>query len=199
MFHGDSRRPVASHGVADQAPARSSGNRAVAGVGPGHDVFRDVALEVSRGDRARVHRAVVHRLRVGQDDDHLLCALREGTFEGLRHVYLGGPLLSADGVAVQGVDDRIAPGLLLRVARGQEDDRIAIDGVALQVAFQGLPVDLDPLHGGGLGARDDRRHFGLHLRGERRGERDPRDERDERHSMPRPRSHVADPFCHEAR
>ena len=65
-----------------------------------------------------------------------LRALGKGALDRLRHVDLLGPLLGADGVAVQGVDNRIAALLLGLVARGQEDDDVAIDGIAFEIAFE---------------------------------------------------------------
>ena len=137
MLHADPGRSVASHRVADQAAARSIGDRPVVGVDVGDHVVRDEPLEVARGHRARVHGAVVRRLRVGQHDDHLPSALREGAFDRLRHVDLAGPLLGADGVAVQRIDDRVAPGLVRRIARRQEHDRVAVDGIPFQIALEG--------------------------------------------------------------
>ena len=100
------RRAVAAHRVADQAAAHAVGNRAVVRVDVGHDIVRDELLEVAGRDRARIHRPVVDRLGVGQHHDHLLRALRERAFDGLRHVDLVRPLLRADGIAVQRIDHR---------------------------------------------------------------------------------------------
>ena len=146
VLHADAGGAVASHRVADQAAARPIGDRPVVGVDVGDHVLRDELLEVSRGHRARVHRAVVDGLRVGQHDDHLVRALGERAFDGLRHVDLVGPLLGADRVAVQRVDDRVAARRVRRIARRQKDDDVAIDGVTLQVAFERDAVDLDVLH-----------------------------------------------------
>ena len=99
-------------------------------------VVRDELLEIAGGDRTRIHRTVVHRLRIRQDDDHLFCALGKGAFDRLRHVDFVGPLLGADGVTVQRIHDRIAAVFVFAVARRQEDEDVAVDGVALQVAFQ---------------------------------------------------------------
>lgn len=124
---------------------------------------RDELLEIPGRDRARIHRAVVQRLRVGQDDDHLLRAPGEGAFDGLRHVYFAGPLLGADGVTVQGVQYRVAPRLLPGVARRQKHQHVAGDRIPLQVAFQGGPADLNALHHHGLRAGHRRGRFGLNL------------------------------------
>ena len=67
------------------------------------------------------------------------------------------------GVAVQRVDDGIAALLVLLVAGRQEDNHIAIDGVAFQIAFQSCAVNLDVLHRDGLCARHDGGNVGLHL------------------------------------
>jgi hypothetical protein len=54
-------------------------------------------------------------------------------------VDFSGPLFGADEEAVEGIDDGIAAGLILRVARRQENNRIAVDGVSFQIPFQGSP------------------------------------------------------------
>jgi hypothetical protein len=69
----------------------------------GDQIARDELLEVPGRDGTRIHRAVVQRLRVGQDDDHLFSAPGESAFYRLRHVYFARPLLGADGIAVQGI------------------------------------------------------------------------------------------------
>jgi hypothetical protein len=51
---------------------------------------------------------------------------------------------------VEGVDHRVAARLLLGIARWQEHDRVTIDGVSLEVALEGRPVDLDKLRRDGL-------------------------------------------------
>ncbi len=118
-----------------------SRDRPVVRIDVGDHVVRDEPLEVAGGHRARVHGAVVRRFRVGQHDDHLLGALGERAFDRLRYVDLAGPLLGADGVAVQRVHDRVAPRLVLRIARRQEHDRVPIDGIPFEVALEGLAVD----------------------------------------------------------
>ncbi len=74
------------------------------------------------------------------------------------------PLLGADGIAVQRIYDGIASRFLLRVARRQEHEYVAIHGVSLQITFQGIPVDLYVLHRNRLRTRNDGRHVGLNLR-----------------------------------
>ena len=54
---------------------------------------------------------------------------------------------------MQRVDDRIAAVLLWRVARRQEDDDVAVDGVTLEIAFERGAVNLDALDGRRAGAR----------------------------------------------
>ena len=51
--------------------------------------------------------------------------------------------------------------LSLRIARRQEDEHVAIDGVAFEIAFERGAVDLDALDGRRLGAGHRGRHFGL--------------------------------------
>ena len=164
VLHADPRGAVAAHRVTDKAAALAARDRSIVRVDVRHDVARDVILEVSRRHRAGVHRAVVHRLRVGQHDDHLVRAFGEGPLDRLRHVDFLAPLLRADRVAMQGVDDRIPARAVLVVARGQEDDRVAIDGVSFQVALERLAVNLDALDDGWTRARDRVRHVRLHLR-----------------------------------
>ena len=110
----------------------------------------------------------MHRLRIGQHDDHLFRALCKRAFDGLRHMDFVRPLFGSDGIAVQGVHDRVAARLVMRVARRQEHEDVAIDRVAFQIAFQRCSVDFYVLHGHGLCTRDWRRHVSLHLGSEPR-------------------------------
>ena len=163
VLHADAARAVAAHGVADQAAALAVGDGAVMRVDVGDEIVRDEILKVAGGHRTRIHGAVVDGLRVGQHDDHLFGALRECAFDGLRHVDLVRPLLGADGVAVQRVDDGIAAVSCPGVAGRQEDDDVAVDGVAFQIAFERRAVNLDVLHGDGLGAGNCCGNVRLHL------------------------------------
>src|SRR5215468_504367 len=81
------------------------------------------------------------------------------------------PLLSADGITVQGINDRIAPGLLLRVTRRQKHEYVTVNGISLQVVFEGRSVNFDALHCYRLRFRNHRRRFGLNLRRKLRRER----------------------------
>ena len=123
-----------------------------------------ILFEIAGGRGARIHRAVVDGLRVGQHHDHLLRALCEGALDGLRHVDLVGPLLGANRVAVQRVDHRVAARVLFGIAGRQKDNRVAVDGFALQIALKSSTVNPDVLHRHRLCARDHRRYDGLHLR-----------------------------------
>ena len=136
VLHADAAGAVAAHGMAHQAAAGPLGDRAVVRVDVGHHVVRDEVLEIACRHRTRIHRAVVHGLRIGQHHDHLLRALRECALDGLRHVDLVRPLLGADRITVQRIDHRVAPGLLSGIAGRQEDDHVAVHGVAFQIAFQ---------------------------------------------------------------
>ncbi len=78
--------------------------------------------------------------------------------------YFVGPLLGAYRVAMQGIDNRITAAFLRGVTRRQEDNDIAVDGIAFQIAFQCRAVNLDVLHCHGFGAGHDGRHIGLNLR-----------------------------------
>ena len=91
-------------------------------------IARDEVLEITGSHRTRIHRAVVHRLGIGHHDDHFLIALGEGAFNRLRNMYFVSPLFRADGVTMQGIDNRIAARFFFGVARRQEDQHVAIDG-----------------------------------------------------------------------
>ena len=149
--------------MADQAAAEAVGNGAVVGVDVGDQVVGDELLEVAGGDGTGVHGAVVHGFGIGQDDDHVLRALGEGALDCLGHNDLVRPLLGADGIAVQRVDHGVAAVLAGGVAGRQEDDDIAIDGVAFQIAFERGAVNLDVLGGDGFCAGDWWRNNGLDL------------------------------------
>jgi hypothetical protein len=183
VFHADARGAVAAHRVAHETAAGTIRHRPVVAVDVRHEIVRDEPFEVSRGDGTRVHRAVVHRLRVGQDDDDLLGAEGKGALDRLRYVNLLGPLFGADGIPVQRVEHRVAPRLLPRVARGQEHQDVAIDGIALQIAFQRGSEDLDAFDGNGFGARDRRRHLRLRLRSEAEPQANDHGQRDPRHQV----------------
>ena len=75
------------------------------------------------------------------------------------------PLLGADEKAMQRIHHGIAPALFLRVARWQEDEHVAIDGITFEIPLECRSMDLDAFHGDGFGAGDHGRRFGLHLRG----------------------------------
>ena len=64
---------------------------------------------------------------------------------------------------MQRVDDGIAALLIFLVAGRQEDDDVAIDGIAFEIAFERRAVDLDVLHRDRLCAGDDVGNDGLHL------------------------------------
>ena len=66
-------------------------------------------------------------------------------------MYLMGPLLGADGVAVQRVHHRIATVLLGGVAGRQEHQDIALGRIPFQVSVKGSAVNFDVLDGGLLG------------------------------------------------
>ena len=80
------------------------------------------------------------------------------------------PLLGADEEAMQRIHDGIAAALFLAVARGQEDEHVAIHGIAFEVSLERGAMDLDAFHGHGFGAGDHGRHFGCNLGGEWRAE-----------------------------
>jgi len=164
MLHADMSGSVAAHGVADEAAGGAGWDGSIVGVDVGHDVVGDVVLKVAGGDGVRVHGPVVESFGVGQDDDELVGTLGEGSFDGLRDVDFATPLLGADGVAVESVDDGIAFGLTGGVAGREEDNGVPVDGIAFEVAFEGRTVDLDVFGFDGLGGGDDGRDLGGDLR-----------------------------------
>ena len=60
------------------------------------------------------------------------------------------PLLGADAVAVEGIDDRIPLLLVCGVPGRQIDDGVTIDGVALEIAFECGAVNCDFLDRNGF-------------------------------------------------
>src|SRR5215472_2254250 len=100
MLRADAGCAVPAHGVTNQTAAQTVWNRSVMSVDVCNQIVRNKPLEISGSDRARIHRPVVHRLRIGHHDDHLLGALGESTFYGLRNMDFVGPLFGADGITV---------------------------------------------------------------------------------------------------
>src|ERR1035438_2183751 len=129
MLHADTGCAISSHRVPNQAAAHAIWNRPVMRVHIRQHIVRDEPLEIAKGHGTRVHGPVVQRLRVRQNYDHLLGAPGESAFDGLRHVDFVGPLLGADGVTMQ----------VFLVTRRQENDDVAVDGVALQVPSRAAP------------------------------------------------------------
>ena len=78
------------------------------------------------------------------------------------------PLLGADGVTVQGVNDWITSRLFLRIAGRKEHEHVAVNRVSFQIAFQSCSVNLEMLDRHWLCTGNGRRHIRLHLRGELR-------------------------------
>ncbi len=78
------------------------------------------------------------------------------------------PLLGADGITVQGVNDWIASRLILRIAGRKEHKHVPINRVSFQIAFQSRTVNLDMFDRHWLRTGNRRRHICLHLRGEMR-------------------------------
>ena len=149
--------------MADEAATGAVGYGPVVSVDISDNIARDELLEVSGRDRTGVHGSVVNGLRIRKHHDHLFRALRKGAFDRLRHVDFVCPLLGADGIAVQGINHRIAPRLRLGVAGRQEDDNVAVDRVPFQVALQGSPVNLNVLHGNRLRVGLYRGHLSAYL------------------------------------
>src|SRR5690242_14385553 len=130
MLHANTGSAVASHGVADEAPALALRNRTVMRINVCDQVSSDEQLEITGGHGTRIHRTVVERLRIGQHYDHFFRALRKGAFDRLRYMDFMRPLLGADGETVQSVNNWIASGLFLGITRGKEHKYIAINGVS---------------------------------------------------------------------
>ena len=64
------------------------------------------------------------------------------------------PLLRADRIAMQRIDHRITALLILLIARRKEDDCVAIDSIAFEIAFKSRAVNLDVLYRDRLRARE---------------------------------------------
>ncbi len=121
-------------------------------------------LKVAGRDGTGIHGSVVHGFGVGQHHYHFLCPLREGSLNRLRHMDLVRPLLGAYRIAVQRIDNWIAPALVRGVAGWQDDNDVAIDGIAFQIALQRGAVNFDALHRYGFRSLHYGRHVGLNLR-----------------------------------
>lgn len=156
--------------MTDEAPAFAAGESSVMRVDVGDEIMRDELLEVSGGDGTGIHGTVVDCLGIGQDDDHFFGALREGAFNRLRNMDFVSPLLGADGVSVQGVDDGIAARLFLRVTRREENENVAVCGVSFQIALESGTVNFDSLDYDRLGTGNRRGNFRLNLSGKARRE-----------------------------
>ena len=104
---------------------------------------------------------------IGQHDDHLVRELhREMRLRWFAaNMNFVRPLLGANRIAVQRVDDGIAALHIFLIAGRQKDEDIAIHCIPLQIAFKGCAVDLDVLHRVRLCAWDDVGNDGLRLRG----------------------------------
>jgi len=163
MLHADARRPIAPHGVANQAAAQPIRDCTIVSIDICHQIVRNELLKISRRGGTRVHRTIVHSLGIGQNNDHLVRALGKSAFYRLRNVDFMGPLLRPDGISVQCVDNGIATMLVFLVAGWQKYEHLAVNGVALQIPFESLAVDLDPLDHYRLRSGNDRGHFSLDL------------------------------------
>ena len=147
-LHRDAQRAVAAHRVAGQPTARARGQRPVVAVHVAHQVVGDIALPVAGGDRVRVHAAAVGVHAVRHHQDHFSRQPRtEHTLRDDVELAAGRPEVAEvrAGVAVQQVDDRIAPVGFLRIARRQVDRDLGRRRLLHQVAFKRLAVHLDAL------------------------------------------------------
>ncbi len=159
MLHANASGAVTAHGVAGEAPAQAVGNGAIVGVDISHHVVGDKPLVIARRDGARIHRPAVNGVRVGQHDNHFLAALGPGALQRLGRTNVVGEPLRLVGKTVQSIDDRVAAVLLLLIAGRQKHERVAIDGVPFQIAFERRAVNLDVLNHGRLRARHNGRNF----------------------------------------
>ena len=142
VLHPDAAGAIAAHRVPDKAATESIWQGAIVRVDVSDEIVRNEVLEVAGSDRARIHGTVVDRLRVWENDDHLLCTLRKGPLDRLRHVDLMRPLLGSNRVTMQSVHDGKPAMLILRVARRQKNKDVAVDGIAFQIAFERRAMDL---------------------------------------------------------
>ncbi|HEY7191400.1 MAG TPA: hypothetical protein VH436_32840 [Vicinamibacterales bacterium] len=70
---------------------------------------------------------------------------------------------------MQRVDDRVTARAALLIARRQEDNGVAVDGIAFQIAFERSAVNDDVLDSRRPGPDDDIGHVRLDLRNGRKG------------------------------
>ena len=140
----DYQKELLQH-LGHQTAAHAVGDRAVVAIDVGDEILRDEALPVARGDRARIHAALVQGERIGHDDDQLAEALGGGqlvrAFGKSGEAAVEGVVPSA--VAMEQIHRRIAAGLIAGVARRQVDGDIAIGGIGLEIAFERLAVHGD--------------------------------------------------------
>ncbi len=64
---------------------------------------------------------------------------------------------------MQRIYHRVASRFRLRIAGRQEDNDIAVNGIAFQIAFERGAVHFNVFNGDRLGARHDVRHFSTYL------------------------------------
>ncbi|MDR6128584.1 hypothetical protein QE452_003248 [Sphingomonas sp. SORGH_AS438] len=173
IFHPDPRRAISPHRMADEAPALARRHGAVMVIDIADQVAGDERLEIAGRHRPGIHRPVMHRLRIGQHQDHRLDALREGPLHRLGDMDLGHPLLRTDRIAVQRIDDGIAAMARGGIAGRQDHDDVAVRRIPFQAALDAGGMDLDPLDRHRLRTGDHRRRVGADLGRARRRQAEP--------------------------
>ncbi len=137
--------------MADEPPRFALGEGAVVAVDVLHHVLGDIGLGVAGDGRVGVHGPAQLGVAVGHHDDELH-ALLGGGVDRLGQMHEVEERLLVQGEAMQEVEHRVPARLVLRVARGQHHDHVAVDRLSLKVAHQGRAVHLDVLD------RDARHH-----------------------------------------
>ncbi len=155
MLHADAHGAVATHRVAGQSSAGGVAEGAVVSVHIGDQFLRDEILPIPSGHGIGIHAAVVAGETVGHNDDEFARFLGGEGFVDHRweiDPMLGGahPLVVAVGVAVQHVDDRIAPLGVLFVAGRKINRGVAVRGITFQISFEEFAVDFNVFDGAGL-------------------------------------------------
>src|SRR5579884_2987471 len=163
VFHADARRAVSTHGVAHKTSARTLGYGPIVAVDPGYYIVRNKLLEIACRNGAGIHRAAIACFRIGQHHDHLLRAGGESAFDRLWDVNFVTPLLRANGIAVQGVNHRVAPMRIGLVPRREENDHVAVGGFTFEITLERSAVNANMLNEHWPGAGHYGTRLGLHL------------------------------------
>jgi hypothetical protein len=158
VFHGEPDGSVAPHGVAGETASGGRGHGAVMAVDVSYQIARDVSFPVAGCGGIGKHAALIDGVGVRHHEDHLACAVFSDGLVGYRGqgrvrgqesgLDTGSePSFIGVGVAVEQVDDRVAPVASCCVARWEVDGDVAIGGIAFEVSFQGFSVNFDSFEG----------------------------------------------------